>query len=132
MCSNYHCLSKEFQPSGKVLGPVDGIHWSQVRALGEAFWRYPDLGSAFGSIRVQVFGHASLWVCGFGHRSGLVVPGWVQSIGWAGSPRISRCCPIGCPDTAGACVCGHSPSCHTKKNTLSLSYTPDFSSIGGK
>ena len=38
----------------------------------------------FGSIRVQVFGHASLWACGFGHRSGLVVPGWVQPIraGW--------------------------------------------------
>ena len=62
--------SKEFQPSGKGLGPVDGI--------------YPlvsDLGSAFGSIRVQVFGHTSLWACGFGHRSGLVVPGRVQSIG---------------------------------------------------
>ena len=26
-------------------------------------------------------GHASLWACGFGHRSGLVVPGRVQSIG---------------------------------------------------
>ena len=73
--------SKEFQPSGKGLGPVDGTQWSLVRAMGEALWRYPDLGSAFGSIRVQVFGHASLWACGFGHRSGLVVPGWVQSIG---------------------------------------------------
>ena len=48
---------------------------------GEALRRYPDLGLAFGSIRVQVFGHASLWACGFGHRSGLVVPGRVQSIG---------------------------------------------------
>ena len=60
---------------------MDGIHWSQVQALGEALWRYPDFGSSFGSIRVQVFGHASLWACGFGHRSGLVVPGRVQSIG---------------------------------------------------
>ena len=72
---------KEFQPTGKGLGPVDGIHWSQARALGEALWRYPDFGSAFGSIRVQVFGHASLWACGFSHRSGLVLPGRVQSIG---------------------------------------------------
>ena len=36
-------LSKEFQPSGKGLGPADGIHWSQVQVLGEALWRYLDL-----------------------------------------------------------------------------------------
>ena len=48
---------------------------------GKALWRYPDLGSAFGSNRAQVFGYVSLWAYGFGHKPGLVVPGRVQSIG---------------------------------------------------
>ena len=103
------------KPIGKGLGPVDRIHWSQVRALGEALWSYPDLRSAFGSIRVQVFGHVSLWACGFGYRSGLVVPGRIQSIGarpghrgLVGAAQLDA-------QTAGACVCGHSPSCRTKK-----------------
>ncbi|KAJ9550234.1 hypothetical protein OSB04_014279 [Centaurea solstitialis] len=62
----------------------------EVQTMGVALRRYPDFGTAFGSVQVQV-ALSRAWAG----------PVYVD---WAGSPRISRCCPIGCPDTAEACV----------------------------
>ena len=67
---------------------------------------------------MPVYGHAGSAI-GFG-----LVGAWAGSVhwGWAGSPRISRCCSIGCPDTASACMYGHSPSYCKKIVKMKFSY----------